>query len=202
MPKEETKTKTEIETSKDGDKVVELTQKKIDELVAKGYSAGAKSIKGKESKTILSELGVDSLDSLKTLLAEKAEADKKAKAEAEAKLTADEKTAKSIEALTKTVKNLENNNKTLQEKLELEKEVAKYDIADSSYYKHLKAMAMKENDFKEDKFVEQLKKEKPYLFKTTDKKVVDASNPVEVEVKDKISQAKTMKELRELQKSL
>lgn len=172
------------------EKEVTLTQTKIDELINKGYGRGAEKAKAELAES----LGVTDLDKVKELIKAKKDADEASKSDLQ-------KATDNIASLTAKIKGLEVDNNGLKDEMKIERVATENGIAEVDYYKHLRAIASKEDKFVEETFVENLRTTKPYLFGASDKAKLDASpNPKDVVIKDKIKGAKSMAELHALNK--
>lgn len=179
-------TKPEVKDDKDN---VTISQKKLDALLNKKHGKGAEKAKAE----ILESLGVKSFDEVKVLIKAKNDA-------AEAAKTEQQKTDDKISALTVAMEKLQEGNTTLKKDLTIERIASKNEITDVDYFKHLLAIANKDESFVEDTFIENLKTTKPYLFKgAVQPKIDNSPNKTPKDVSEKIKKATTMDELRALQ---
>ena len=192
MADEATKTE-KVETPKTENEVV-ISQSKLDNLIDKGFSKGAKRAKSE----LAEQLGVDSIEQARELILAKKEADDANKSELE-------KASELISTLNSTIEGLESNNKQIKADMAVQQVVAQNGIKDADYFKHLLAQASATEDFEQDAFIEQLKGDKPYLFsggETQPKKVDATSNRASLDVGERVKSAKTMAELYALQNEL
>ena len=182
-----------VETPKTENEVV-ISQSKLDNLIDKGFSKGAKRAKAELSD----QLGVDSIEQAQELINAKREADEANKSDLD-------KAAELIQTLNNTIEGLESNNKQIQADMAVQKVVADNGIKDADYFKHLLATASAGEDFNQSTFIEQLKGDKPYLFNggdTQPKRVDSTSNRASLDVGERVKGAKTMAELYALQNEI
>jgi hypothetical protein len=182
-----------VNTPKTENEVV-ISQSKLDALIDKGFSKGAKRAKSE----LTEQLGVDSFEQARELILAKKEADDANKSELE-------KAAELISTLNSTIEGLETNNQKIQADMAIQKVVSDNGIKDADYFKHLLAQASRSEDFNQDEFITDLKGVKPYLFKGADnqpKKVDATSNRASLDVGERVKGAKTMAELRALQNEI
>jgi len=173
---------------------VVLSQSKLDSLIDKGFSKGAKRAK----QELAEQLGVDSLEQAAELIAAKRQLDEESKSDLD-------KSLETIETLQKTIESLESTNKNLQSDMEIQKVVNKNGINDVDYFKHLLSQAKGTEDFDQETFIDSLRGEKPYLFNdgvSQPKKVDATSNKASLNVQDRIASAKTMADIYKLQQEL
>jgi len=180
------------DTTQNNDDVV-LTQSKLDSLIDKGYSKGVKRAKSELEE----ELGVD-IEQAKELIKAKQEAEEASKSELE-------KLMEQKAMLEKTVESLESTNKNLQYDMQIQQVVAQNGINDGDYFKHLLQQESAKEDFDMTAFMDNLKGEKPYLFKNgvQEQLKVDAtSNKASLDVSSRIGNATSMAELYKLQQEM
>lgn len=181
------------ETPKSENEVV-ISQSKLDNLIDKGFSKGAKRAKSE----LADMLGVDSIEQARELINAKRETDEANKSDMD-------KAAELIQTLNNTIEGLEANNKQIQADANIQQVVSENGIKDSDYFKHLLAQASKSDDFNQDEFITELKGVKPYLFNGGDvqpKKVDSTSNKASLDVSERVKGAKTMAELYTLQNEM
>lgn len=187
-----TKNGAEVKTGTEPEAQVTITQTKIDELINKGYGRGA----NKASEDLIKSLGVESIEQVKELI----KAQKEAK---EASKTDLQKATDNINALTKTIADLEGANKKLTSDMAIDKFATENGIKDVDYYRHLRSIASKDEKFIEETFIENLKSTKPFLFDKAAAKKIDAStNPETTALGEEIKKATTMAEIYALQKKV
>ena len=181
------------ETPKSENEVV-MSQSKLDSLIDKGFSKGAK----RAQSELAEKLGVDSIEQAQELINAKREADEANKSDLE-------KALETIATLEGTIDSLESSNKQIKADAAIERVVSQNGIKDADYFKHLLASASQQEDFSQDAFIEQLKGDKPYLFSGAEsqpKKVDATSNKATLNANERIKSATSMKEIYELQKEL
>jgi plasmid maintenance system antidote protein VapI len=179
-----------VETPKTENEVV-LSQSKLDKLIDKGFSKGANRAKSE----LAEQLGVDSIEQARELINAKRENDEANKSDLD-------KAAELITTLNSTIKGLEANNNEIMADMAVQKVVSDNGIKDADYFKHLLAQASAGEDFDQSTFIEQLKGDKPYLFKggdTQPKRVDSTSNRASLDVNDRIKSTTTAAELYALQ---
>ena len=173
---------------------VVITQSKLDALIDKGYSKGAKRAESELAK----QLGVDDIAQARSLINDKREQDEANKSDLD-------KAAELIQTLNKTIEGLESDNKKAQADIVVQSIVADNGINDADYFKHLLSQASASEDFDQTVFIENLRGSKPYLFKGADiqpKRVDATSNRASLNVSDRVKGAKTMAELYQLQQEI
>ena len=183
----------DVETPKTENEVV-MSQSKLDGLIDKGFSKGAK----RAESELVDKLGVDSIEQARELISAKREADEANKSDLE-------KAQELIDTLNNTIEGLESSNKQIQADMAVERVVAKNGINDTDYFKHLLASASKQEGFEQEAFIEQLKGDKPYLFsggESQPKKVDATSNKATLDAGERIKSARTMADIYKLQKEL
>ena len=183
----------DVETPKTENEVV-MSQSKLDGLIDKGFSKGAK----RAESELVDKLGVDSIEQARELISAKREADEANKSDLE-------KAQELIDTLNNTIEGLESSNKQIQADMAVERVVAKNGINDTDYFKHLLASASQQEGFEQEAFIEQLKGDKPYLFsggESQPKKVDATSNKATLNANERIKSARTMADIYKLQKEL
>lgn len=183
----------DVETPKTENEVV-MSQSKLDNLIDKGFSKGAK----RAQSELVDKLGVDSLEQAIELISAKREADEASKSDLE-------KAQELIDTLNNTIEGLESSNQQIKADAAIERVVAQNGIKDGDYFKHLLAQASKDEDFSQEAFIDQLKGDKPYLFKesTVQPKKVDAtSTKASLDVSERLKSATTMAEIYALQNEI
>ena len=191
---DEAKKTEKVETPKTENEVVNISQSKLDNLIDKGFSKGARRAKSE----LTDQLGVDSIEQAQELINAKRESDEANKSDLD-------KAAELINTLNNTIEGLESNNNQMKADMEIQKVVSANNINDADYFKHLLLQASNGEDFEQSTFIEQLKGDKPYLFKggdTQPKRVDSTSNKASLDVSERVKGAKTMAELYALQNEI
>ena len=188
--------KTVQDETPESENKVELSQSKIDSLIDKSFSKGAK----RAQAELAERLGVDSIEQAQELINAKREADEAGKTDLE-------KALEEAAMLKNTIESLESSNKQLQTDMAVERVVAQNGIKDADYFKHLLKQAASNEDFSQEAFIDQLKGDKPYLFNdgvaAQPKPRVDgSSNKASLDVTDRIKNAQSMDELYKLQNEI
>lgn len=140
-------------TNEGGDATVTMTQEKLDSLINAKYAKGA----DKATNDLLTSLGVDNIDSLKSVIQTQKEQEDASKTELE-------KAQSVIEDLTAK---MEANNQSLakmQEKSVINGLAAKNGIEDIDYFEYSYNQAKGIEGFNEESFIDNLKESKPYVF--------------------------------------
>ena len=146
---------------------VNMTQEQLNELINKKYAKGAEKAKSE----LLESLGVENVDSLKELI--------------EAKKQQDEANKTELEKLSEQLNSIANEKQSLLEQMEQMKfktEVstlsAQNGIKDVEVFEVMYEKASKNEGFEKDKFINELKETRPYLFgdNTPNKTKVDSTS--------------------------
>ena len=181
-----------VETPTTETKEVVLSQSKLDALIDKAFSKGAKRASGDLSD----QLGVETIEQAKELIEAKRKLDEEHKSDLE-------KAQETIDTLGKTIESLEVSNKEIKVNMEFQKVATDNGVKDADYFKHLLTQAKRSEDYNEADFISELKTEKPYLFGIQETKKVDATSSKQtLEVGERVKSAKTMKELYALQNEM
>jgi len=184
----------EVETPKTQENEVVLTQSKLDALIDKGFSKGAKRAETEVAKS----LGVDDLEQARALIAAKRESDEAQKSDLD-------KANELNGTLNNTIEGLEGKLKSMEVDMAIQRTVAQNGINDADYFKHLLQQAAGSEDFEEGSFIESLKTEKPYLFnggQVQAKRVDSSPNKAQLDVSERVKNATTMAELYALQNEI
>tara|TARA_R110000772_G_scaffold157856_1_gene269098 strand:+ start:131 stop:715 length:585 start_codon:yes stop_codon:yes gene_type:complete len=181
-----------VDTPTTETKEVVLSQSKLDALIDKAFSKGAKRASGELSE----QLGVESIEQAHQLIKAKRQFDEDNKSDLD-------KAAETINMLNQTIEGLESSNKEIQSNMEFQKVATDNGIKDTDYFKHLMMQAKKTEDFDQSEFISALKAEKPYLFGVQETKRVDATQSRQsLDVKDRIKNATSMRDLYALQNEI
>ena len=184
---DEIKTDNTADTPIAENKKVELEQEKLDALINKGYAKGAE----KATQSVLDELGVDSLESIKEALKAKQEAE-------EAQKTELEKLQEQLQAERVAREELQKTAEQAKQDAHLTKLAAENGINDQDYLKFQIEQAQTQEGFNEAEFIESLKETKPFLFESAPvkkPKVDSSSNTGDIDASQRIKGAKSMQEL-------
>lgn len=174
---------------------VKLSQDKLNKLINEKYAKGAEKAKAE----LLESLGVDSVDSLRNVLSKYKELEDSQKSEAQ-------KLAEAIEAKDKELNEVKSLLDTTKTKAEINSIASKFGFVDEDFleFEYKKAKAVE--DFELDKWIENLKESKPYLFKTDTKPVLKtdmSANKAQTQsLSERIKNAKSQKELDVIYKEL
>ena len=182
-------------TENGGDSTVSITQEKLNSLINEKYAKGAE----KATNELLSSLGVENVDSLKSIIQSKREQDEANKSDFEkAQETINELQAK-LETSTSTLAQM-------QEANEINSLALEHGIADAEVFKLLYSNAKSTEGFNPDSFIEGLRESKPYVFgqtQATTPKVDNSANKSKpVDFNDRVKAATTRAELDALYKEI
>ena len=181
-----------VETPTTENKEVVLSQSKLDALIDKAFSKGAKRASGELSE----QLGVENIEQAKELINQKRQYDEDNKSDLD-------KAEETINTLNKTIEGLESSNKEIKVNMEFQKVATDNGVKDADYFKHLLMQAKQSEDYNEADFISELKTEKPYLFGMQETKKVDATQSRQtLDVSDRIKGATSMNDLYALQNEI
>ena len=184
---DESKTETQPTTELKGSETqVTISQEKLDSLINEKFKKGAV----KENARLLEELGVDSLDEVKSIIQAKNEADEAAKTERE-------KAKEEAEALRVEKEDLLNKSKKLEEKNRISKLASENKVNDVDYFKFKDSQAKKSEDFDEKTFIESFTKANPATPPKTDSTPNNVQTPGGKDLK-----SMSIKELKAYQATL
>jgi len=194
MADEQKTAEVEVETPKTQENEVVLSQSKLDALIDKGFSKGAKRAENEVAKS----LGVDDLEQARLLIQAKRENDEAQKSDLD-------RATELNSTLNNTIEGLEGKLKSMEIDFAIQRAVSHNGINDADYFKHLLQQAARSEDFEEGSFIESLKTEKPYLFngaQVQSKKVDSSPNKAQLDVSERVKSATTMAELYALQNDI
>ena len=154
----------EITDPKGDETKVTISQEKLDSLINEKFKKGAE----KANAQLLEALGVDSIDTAKAILKEKAEADEASKSELE-------KATETINTLNRTLEELQGKLSTVETDRKLASLAAEHGIKEVDYFKYEYDKASKAEDFDEKAFIGTLLETKGGLL--TGDKSVNIDNP-------------------------
>lgn len=181
-----------VDTPTTETKEVVLSQSKLDSLIDKAFSKGAKRASGELSE----QLGVENIEQAQELIKAKRQYDEDNKSDLD-------KAQETIDTLNKTIEGLESSNNQIKSDMEFQKVATDNGIKDADYFKHLLMQAKQTEDFDQAEFISGLKTEKPYLFGVQETKKVDATQSRQaLDVNERIKGAKSMKDLYALQNEI
>jgi hypothetical protein len=190
---DEQKTVESVETPKTENEVV-LSQSKLDKLIDKGFSKGATRAKTE----LASLLGVDSIEQAQELITAKRESDEASKSELD-------KASELIATLSSTIAGLESDNAKIKADALIEGVIAKNEIKEADYFKHLLGQETGKENFELEPFIEKLRGDKPYLFSVAESKpmkVDSTTNKQALDVSERIKNCTTIDELMKLQREI
>jgi len=194
MADEQKAVEEKVETPATENTEVVISQSKLDQLIDKGFSKGAK-----RAANELSELlGVENIEQAKELINAQRQLDEDGKTDLA-------KAADLIATLNSTIDGLEASNLQIRSDMNFQKVASDNGVKDTDYFKHLLQQAQKADDYDESGFISTLKSDKPYLFGGLEpvKKAVDATtNRSSLDVAERVKGARTMAELYALQNEL
>ena len=164
---DELKTDETTSTLTDGkETMVTITQEKLDSLINDKFSKGAK----KANETMLQELGVENLDSLKAILKAKNDADDAAKTELE-------KALDTVEAMKNINSELLSKGEKLAETNHINKLASQNKVKDVEYFEFKYSQAKASENFNEDTFIESFNSTNPTVAPKTDNSSNNGDNP-------------------------
>jgi hypothetical protein len=172
---------------------VVISQSKLDQLIDKGFSKGAK----RAANELAEQLGVENIEQARELINAKRQNDEDGKSDLA-------KAADLIATLNSTIEGLEASNQQIRSDMDFQKVASDNGVQDEDYFKHLLMQAQKADDFEQAEFITSLKSNKPYLFGAQEpaKKVDATSNRASLDVAERVKGAKTMAELYALQNEI
>lgn len=144
---------------------VNMTQEQLNELINKKYAKGAEKAKAE----LLGELGIDSVDSLKSVIEQQ-------KAQEEAQKTELQKVQEQLESIQKEKEALASIADKAKKKSEISSIAAQHGITDLEYFEFEYSKKSNSEDFDADTFIEGLKENKPYIFGQAKKPKTDSSS--------------------------
>ncbi len=149
-----------------GEATVTMTQAKLDELINGKFKKGAE----KANADTLKDLGVDDMDSLKSILKAKNDADEASKTELQ-------KAQDAVEAMKLINNDLISKGEKLEESNRISKLASKNEVKDADYFAFKYAQAKASEDFNEDTFVKTFKDGNPTAPPSTDSTKNKSDNP-------------------------
>ena len=167
MAEEHKTEETQIEENNiENETQVTISQDKLNSLINEKYKKGAEKAKA----TLLQELGLDSEDSLKEIIAKQKEAEEASKSELD-------KANESISALTNTINELQGKLSTVEADKKVASLAAQHGIKEVDYFKYEYNKASQTEDFDESAFIANLLETKGGLLKAdTSATVVNPKN--------------------------
>ena len=147
-------------------KKVEMTQEEFDTKFNSSFGKGA----AKATDTLLADLGVENLDSLKAILKAKTDADEASKTELE-------KALEEVEALKIIREDLVSQGKKLEETNHINKLASKNKVKDVEYFEFKYSQAKASENFNEDTFIESFNTTNPVAPPSTDVSLNNGDNP-------------------------
>ena len=173
---------------------VTMSQEDLNNLINGKFAKGAE----KATNELLKDLGVDSTEALKGIIDAKKEQDDKNKTELE-------KVNEQLEALREQNNQLEQEKNKANAQATVNAMAVKHSVKDVEYFAYELRKVQGGEDFKEEEFISNLKKNKPYVFgqstgtPNTDNSSNNGGQPNTL--KDKVK-GMSIKELRAMQKNL
>lgn len=173
-------------TSTQTDGQVQMTQEQLNTLISQKYAKGAEKAKSE----LLESLGIDSVDTLKTVIQKQKEAEEASKTELE-------KMQEALKKAEEEKQKLLNESLALKTKTEVINLATKSGVKDVEVFEMIYNQASKNDGFEQNKLIESLKVERPYLFEKSVIKTDSSSNNTNtpLDFAQRVKMAKTQKEL-------
>lgn len=146
--------------------LVSMTQEKLDSLINSKFGAGA----DKATKELLSQIGVDDVDVLKSIVSSHQEQQEASKSEFD-------KLSEQLTLERTQREALENQLSENENRLKISSLAAEYGISDVSYFEHEYGKVANTEGFDFSTFMDDLKTNKWYIFGTIDERSKNLSNP-------------------------
>ncbi len=143
-------------TTEGGDSQVTMSQEKLDSLINGKFAKGAE----KATNELLASLGVENIDSLKSIITTQKEQEEASKSDLE-------KAQETINKLTEDLNISTSSMQKMQEANELSSLALQNGVQDVDYFKFAYENAKNSEGFKLDEFMEKLKTDKPFVFNPT-----------------------------------
>jgi len=178
---------TPAQTSNGGNEQVNMTQEQLNELINKKYAKGAEKAKSE----LLESLGIDSVDTLKSTIQAQRDAEENQKTELQ-------KMQERLEALEKEKSTLAKDAEMAKTKAEVNALSAQNGIKDIEVFEMLYKNASSGEGFEKDKFINELKETRPFLFGEVQKPKTDNSSNTKqnpLNFAERVKNAKTKAEL-------
>lgn len=144
---------TTIDESKTETTTVNMTQSELESMINKKYAKGAE----KATQDLLQTIGVDDIDTLKSLVTQQREAE-------EAQKTESQRLMEQFEALQAEKTELEQKLNEMTYRSEVQAIATENGIQDMDVFEYLYSKAKGQEGFDVKSFISELKSEKPYIF--------------------------------------